>query len=320
VNIASQVHERINFYSEIEFEHGAELGEDGEIAVEQAWADLILTDWLVFRAGAILVPFGRYNIHHDDNENDLTLRPLYARRIVPTTWTEAGMGFHGDIPLANPDMAATYEFYFVNGLTQELDDRGTRDARAFLDEDNNGPQSFVGRVTFSPANWITIGKSIYVGKYTDTATATSEDVFGIGLDVFATRGPWEFIAEYGHFDFDNADALGLGGGGEFITGEMQGAYVQVAYHFWFDRLNSTPFGEPFEDPAFTGIFRWDWAEVALVGPTDNSQMRYTIGLNYRPVEQYVFKIEYVWNDHNGGARALENDGADGVIISAALGF
>ena len=65
INIGAEVGDRLRFYSEYEIEHGgpnANNSGDGEAKVEQAWIDYLINDGINFRAGALLVPFGRYNI------------------------------------------------------------------------------------------------------------------------------------------------------------------------------------------------------------------------------------------------------------------
>ncbi|MCA9401980.1 MAG: hypothetical protein KC713_10150, partial [Candidatus Omnitrophica bacterium] len=96
INIAAQIGERLRFMSEYEIEHGGPDQPGGEAKVEQAYVDYLIADWVNFRAGAVLAPFGRTNIYHDSDLRDLTSRPLVARDIIPTTWTEAGGGFFGD--------------------------------------------------------------------------------------------------------------------------------------------------------------------------------------------------------------------------------
>jgi len=80
---------RVHFYSELEFERFRKLElerpalepslggvaarqaiegtNQSEISLEQAYLQFELNDWLALRAGAMLVPLGRFNLHHDDN-------------------------------------------------------------------------------------------------------------------------------------------------------------------------------------------------------------------------------------------------------------
>ena len=90
LNIGAQPHERLLFYSEYEIEHGGPNASDGEAKVEQAWASYLI-DMLKFKGGIVLVPFGKFNLLHDSDIQDLTERPLVSP-VMPSTWMEAGFG------------------------------------------------------------------------------------------------------------------------------------------------------------------------------------------------------------------------------------
>ena len=99
--IYSDVSDRVKFATEIEIEHGGPhspggvQGAKGEIKIEFATIDFLMTDWLNYRGGIILSPLGKYNLVHDSPLQDLTDRPMVDRRIIPTTLSESGMGFFG---------------------------------------------------------------------------------------------------------------------------------------------------------------------------------------------------------------------------------
>ena len=50
----------------------------------------------------------------------------------------------------------------------------------------------------------------------------------------------------------------------------------------------------------------------------NEEQRWTIGLNYRPVETFVFKFEYQFNDTEN--EALERGDRDGFLFSTTAAF
>ena len=83
--IYSDVSDRVKFATEIELEHGGPdisggvIGESGEIKVEFATIDFLITDWLNYRGGIILSPLGKYNLVHDSPLQDLTERPMVNR-------------------------------------------------------------------------------------------------------------------------------------------------------------------------------------------------------------------------------------------------
>ncbi|MEZ4647887.1 MAG: hypothetical protein R3E97_03725 [Candidatus Eisenbacteria bacterium] len=125
----AEVSEWVHVASEIEFEHGGSVsgdGGDGEIKLEFATMDLTLAEGLNFRGGVILSPLGRLNVHHDSPMLDLTDRPIVTRRVIPTTLSEAGLGFYGTV-YPSELTVLDYELYLVNGFTEDVVSAGRLD-------------------------------------------------------------------------------------------------------------------------------------------------------------------------------------------------
>jgi hypothetical protein len=80
--------------SELEFEEGGEEIKV-EIKVEMGLLDFEIPPALIFRAGILLSPLGRYNLAHDSPANELADRPLVSTELIPTALSEAGMGIYG---------------------------------------------------------------------------------------------------------------------------------------------------------------------------------------------------------------------------------
>jgi len=317
INIGAQLTDRISFNSEYEIEYGGpdSAGGDGEAKVEQAYVDYRINDAFNLRAGAILAPFGRYNIYHDSDLQDLTDRPLLAKDIIPTTWTEAGYGVFGKL---NPtlgsyeDLEIGYELYAVNGLDDGFSDTGLGGARNSLKTDNNDNKAIVGRLSLSPFLGHELGVNGYRGEYSGTGDALT----GIGMDTFNTFGPLEFITEYGYFDVEETP-----GASSDLANYFQGAYAQVNYHFWPKFFDNTFLGRGFDNPTFTLVNRYDWAKIHDDGDSTsgiNEEDRYTIGLNYRPIDSFVVKLEYQFNHSTGDV--LEAGDKNGFVTSVAVGF
>lgn len=314
INVGAELMNRLRFYSEYEIEHGGtDASGGGEAKVEQAWLDYLVTDWFNLRAGALLVPFGRYNLYHDSDLQDLTDRPIVARRIIPTTWTEAGAGIYGEY---NPkignyeDLTLGYEAYVINGLNSGFSDTGLRGAVGSLESDNNSAKSLVGRVVASPFIGHEIALSGYWGKY----NTLDDHITGVAADWLSTWGPLEFVGEYAYFNIDEPAGTNLA---EYLTGY----YLQANYHFWPKFLNNTFLGKYFDNPKFTLVGRYDWSKIdddSDSGAGSNEESRITFGLNYRPVESWVLKFEYQINDTKN--ESLERGDNNGFIASAAMGF
>lgn len=315
INIGAELANRLRFYSEYEIEYGGpNSAGGGEAKVEQAWIDYLINDAINLRAGALLVPMGRYNLYHDSDLQDLTDRPLVARDIIPTTWTESGAGIYGGFnpTLGNyEDLELGYELYVINGLDSDFTDTGLGGARGSLKTDNNNSKAVVGRLVVSPFLGHELGLSGYWGRYNNSG----DDISGIGIDWLSTWGPLELVGEYAYFD------VGEPTGGD-VANFFKGYYAQANYHFWPEFLNNTFLGRDFEDPTLTLVTRYGWAKIDDdsdgSGSGDNEEKRFTLGLNYRPVESWVFKLEYQWNRTKN--ETLERGDSNGFIASVAMGF
>ncbi|HET7819335.1 MAG TPA: hypothetical protein VFL70_08510, partial [Bacteroidia bacterium] len=86
----SNIHDKIKFISEIEFEHGTE-----EISLETALLDFEFNPSLNLRAGILLPNIGMVNANHDSPKWEFIERPLSSTDIIPSTLSEVGFGIHG---------------------------------------------------------------------------------------------------------------------------------------------------------------------------------------------------------------------------------
>ena len=89
--------DRTEFNSEYEVEHAiASAADHGEFEVEQFYVDRQLTGRVGLRAGLFLMPFGLLNEHHEPTNFYGVQRNFVETLIIPSTWREGGIGFHGD--------------------------------------------------------------------------------------------------------------------------------------------------------------------------------------------------------------------------------
>lgn len=315
--IYADVTEHVKFAAEIEFEYGgsdAEAG-DGETKVEFATVDYVFDEAFAFRAGAILVPLGKFNLIHDSPVNDLTDRPLVDQTVIPTTLTEAGLGFFGSTyPFGEAKL--DYEIYAVNGFRGLVDDedsatgatslfsesRGTRNGRASLRVDNNNSAAGVGRVAFSPTLGAEIGLSAHAGKYDDAGENwlviyAVDAIFQPSRFVSDLAG-LEFQGEFARAEIERDDLAKASG----VPDDMWGAYGQMNWHFMFDFLRESLPGVFLEESTFTFVTRLDHTELG-----SERTERVTLGLNFRPIEDTVFKFDYQFNFEDWDRNEIRND-------------
>ncbi|QOJ34615.1 MAG: hypothetical protein HRU82_06485 [Nitrospira sp.] len=341
--IYADITDHIKFATEIEIERGgsnAPQSGDGSMQIEFAQLDYLIDEAINLRAGILLMPVGKFNLLHDSPLNDLVDRPMVSRIVIPSTWFEAGAGIYGTLyPSSRSKL--DYEVYAVNGMSQTaggITDAGVRSARGSVSRDRDDSKAVVGRVAFSPILGIEVAGSGYHGQYKPAAGAV-----GAGyIDVFAVdwtlqRGPFELIGESAWTRISNNNATGVAGSGIGPAG-MHGYYVQGNYHFMPEFLKKWAPSHFTDASTFTAVVRWEHVDTdtddrtrTAVNTVGNRREleRLTLGLNFRPIEDTVFKFDWQFNTQKG-AQGLVNAGdlgtanspmnGNGFLIQAATYF
>jgi hypothetical protein len=296
------VSDRVRVTAELEFEEGGE-----EIKVEAALLDFEIHPAVTLRGGILLAPLGRFNLAHDSPANDLTDRPLVSTQIIPTTLSEAGMGVYGAL-FPTDEMRVTYELYGVNGFNDgvlEGDPDGTRIAAGKGNfEDNNNRPALVGRLSVSPAPSWELGASTHTGAYN---TWMAEDLVideKRSVTILALDGEWrwrqfEVLGEYASASVDVPPETG-----GLSSEDQQGYYIQLNAHGGQTWLAALPGSQ------FTGAIRYGLVDFDTNGDGDTHR-RLTIGGNFRPQQDTVFKIDY---QRNWTRDAFQNQGKGAALI------
>ena len=329
----SDITDRLKVAAELEIEHGIRSksndGSSIEVSLEFATIDYLIHEKLNFRAGIILLPVGKFNLLHDSPLNDLSDRPLVATAIIPSTLSETGAGFYGTfyptrLSKLDYELYATQGFNGYDGITPLITAaKGLRDARQRVSTaedglDNNNGKAAVGRVAFSPILGVEVGGSGYYGSY-DPASKRPLAIWA--ADWTFQRGPFELIGEAawvyardnnrelnGNFAFDT--------NGNPLPRRMDGYYVQGNYHFLPGFLRRWAPSYFTEASTFTAVVRWDQINTNSEF-SDTKRERLTLGLNFRPVEDTVFKVDYQFNFEDGKNNFIRNDG---LVLSVATYF
>ena len=296
------VSDHVRVASELEFEEGGE-----EVHIEIAIIDFEIHPALTFRGGILLVPLGRFNLSHDSPVNDLTDRPLVSTQLIPTALSEGGMGFYGAF-YPTVESRITYEFYAVNGFSDGVildDPGGTRIAAGKGHfEDNNKRPSWVGRVAVSLRPTWELGGSFHTGPYNTwdaegLAIGPKRSLTILALDWDLSWRSLEVLGEYANASIEVPAESAI------YQGSQRGFYTQINAHFGKGRVAVFPAS------VFTGVVRVGAVDFDADAEGDNHR-RLTLGLNFRPEEDTVFKLDY--------QRGWERDPFNNEVRAAAFLF
>ena len=248
----SQVTDRLETYLELEFERFTELelekgidagaseleisqalegGSGSEISIEQAWARYVVTPALRLDFGALLMPVGRFNINHDDNQWVLPRRTLVDRGapVLPAkaAWAELGAGLSGTAEIGGGALV-DYRLYAVNGTTLDFELETELEAASEAGEDTelesvleaefgpsrgafdgnaNSSLALAGRVALRPAPGQEVALSGYVGNYVPSFLERDETLWSVGIDGLHHIGGFEVEYEAVRTHFDNLGAV-----------------------------------------------------------------------------------------------------------------
>ncbi len=318
---------RLHVAAEIEFEDGGSDGSngEGETKIEFAVVDWQFGGAFTLRGGALLVPLGRFNLNHDSPLNDFTDRPLVAVTVIPTTLTDAGIGGLGEFEVGE-EGSVGYEVYVVNGfeglvadpttatgLRSEFDtSSGLRNGRPSLKADGSSGLSAVGRVDYSPRLGIEFGVSAEHGPYDVDGDL---DLWIAAFDLEIAGGAvasflegFELLGEIARSDLER-DAVARASG---VPDDLWGFVVEANRHFMPESFRRALPSVFTPDSTLTAAVRFDHAELG----SERTQ-RLTFGLNFRPIEETVFKFDLQFNYEDGSHGRVDNDA---ILFSIATYF
>lgn len=289
---SGSITERIDFDMEVEIEHGGisdEIG--GEIKVEQAVVRYHCSDAFTPKVGWVLVPFGRYNLTHDDPLHDFTIRPFTARYLVPTGFGQPGIGAEGSFAVGRHVLG--YDVAFTNGFEDDFSaSSGVRDA--IDDRDTNDGKQVWGRVAMAWSacaafDYAETGVSGTWGLYDDG----EDDAFrGLALDWLVRKGPFEVKGEWIVYDIERSDDDPP----DAVRG-MAGLWVEAGYHFFPAFWRCTRNCVVTDTSLFTLAARYQWSD--LDDRNDGASFQddleaWSVGLSYRVTENSVFRVDHTW--------------------------
>lgn len=323
--------------SEFEFEHAGNGG-GGSVSTEFLTVDYLWKEEANARVGLLLIPMGFINEIHEPTFFFGAERPEVERLILPTTWRENGAGIFGRIA-----DRIEYRVYVVNGFEgEDFSSSGLRGGRQKGSRALSNDFAFVARVDADVAPGLLVGGSVYTGQsgqekdFTSSLGAT--DVTTSLPDALTTI--YEIHAQYKGYGasiralwteayIDEAGALSrstdkgftsvgnvrtLTDTGASIAQNMRGWYVEAAYDI-------LPLIHEQTRMSLEPYFRFEsydtQRKVSNLGYTrDRSKdvNLYTAGLQFKPIPQVVFKLDFRHFDQEDGDRADEIQALVGYVF------
>jgi len=238
----------------------------------------------------VLLPMGFVNELHEPPTFLTAKRSEVERRILPTTWHENGVGVFGD---AGP---VGYRAYVVNGFDATgFTDEGLRDGRQGGSEALAEDLAVVGRLDWTDTPGLIAGGSVYFGNAGQDQPGLGSTGVAIG-ELHAewhARGLWlRGLASMAEVD-DVAELNAANGfvGADSVGEELAGYYVEAGYDVC--ALLSGAIAHAFSPYVrFESLDTQGEVPSGFASDPANDFDITTVGLNWRPRSNLVFKAEY----------------------------
>ena len=226
--------DRIRFVSELELEHAlvAGLEEAGELELEQAYVDFLLSRAINIRAGMMLMPVGIINERHEPPIYYGVERPFVDTVIIPTTWFEVGAGVHGEI-----GRGWRYRAFITSPLNARefTAEEGIRNGRQKGSDTNIGRPALTGRLEYAGIRGLTVGASVWTGRSGFEFRPRFEVPVTVSeADARYSRDRLELRGQFAYTTIGNAgelnDALGRAVGVDpNVASALRGFYGEAGY-------------------------------------------------------------------------------------------
>jgi hypothetical protein len=290
--------EWIKFNSELELEHAFVSGDSGgELGLEQAHVDFLLSNPVNVRVGRALTPLGIINKKHEPPSFNGVERPSFATFIIPTTWSSDGIGLLGSLT-----PSVKYEAYVVGGLdgSKFNDIDGIRKGRIKERPSLNDP-AFTARLDFFPfaehavgyGQTLRLGLSTYIGGLDNGNNGENPGIAGY-IQIYS--GDFE----YSIMDLDFRGAIAfekINGAKEIGNGtasEIFGWYLEGGYHFWPEGFKKGLL-EKSDAVLFVRYDDYDTQYKMPSGVSKNpagDRHEWTLGMNFYILPNLVLKADY----------------------------
>jgi hypothetical protein len=292
--VTHQYSPRIRFVGELELEHGFVEGREagGELELEQAYVDFLLSRSFNVRAGMLLMPVGIINERHEPPVYYGVERPFVDTVIIPTTWFEAGAGIHGEV-----GRGWRYRLYLTAPLNAAKFSagEGLAGSKQHGSEANVGRAAVTGRLEYVGVRGLTAGMSFWSGK----SGFEFRPRFDVPVRLFEadarySRGRAELRAQFAQVGILNAGDLNdslfrASGVSPNIARSLRGAYVEGSYRV----LSGRRFGDV---GVFTRYENFDTQKKMPEGYLPLQEFdrdAWVVGATYWPDPDVAIKADFI---------------------------
>ena len=315
--------DRLFFEGELEIELGRnpDMGEGTtEVGLEYANLSYIANDYMTFKAGRFLSPFGTFAERlHPAWINKLPDAPLAFGHGGVAPGSELGVQVSGGFP-AGPTKL-NYAVYVSNGprLNTGAGEPGEAGLLHFDNNiDVNNGKAVGTRIGFLPIPELELGYSFQYAQVGEGG-GVNACLHAVDLSymrdskllkgVIDVRAQWVW-SKVDNFTFDPDGSLGFGPLN--FNNQRDGGYVQAAYR-------PSKVGNWFVQN-LEGVCRWEMLNNPGGAPAESAfdETRWTLGLNYWLGSSTVIKAAYQFGDRHTPGEGKENVNA--ILLQAAMGF
>jgi hypothetical protein len=302
--------EHFVFNAAVALEHASTAanwtGQGGTVQLEYGWLDLLVHPAVNFRAGLLLMPVGLLNELREPLSFHGVLRPAVEQIIIPTTWSELGVGIFGDfLP------GLSYKLYITGGLNgRNFTEEGWRGGRQGGNQPLGESAALTFRLDYRLREILQVGFSLFYGgagqgfsspalpSDQSTRTLLFEGHVALRLRGFELKA----LAAYGTLSGARELTLSLPSGAGLLGSDLYGWYVEAAYDLWplfsTRKLYLAPFFRFERYNTQSGV-------PDVPGLTANANLDTSIleaGVSFRPHRQIVIKASYRDTYSTGGAK------------------
>ena len=239
-----QFNERLQFVTELEFEHVVEL------YVEQAFLQYKINNSINLRGGLLLTPMGIINEYHEPTAFNGVERPRIDNDIAPTTWREIGFGVSGVLL----PVSMRYQAYVMNGFNSFDGSARIGGASGLRGGRQKGAESFVSSPNFSSKieyfgiRGLNLGLAGYFGKTqstlynsidkSDEAALAKADSSVVGISMIGADARYSYkgLKLTGQFYYtvlsntEEYNKFTKNKGGGTLGSSMFGYYIDLGYN------------------------------------------------------------------------------------------